>query len=180
MNTGHCLFCGKRLRKTARYDAEYCSGAHRMAARRQREREEKIRAKALLGEPTGGPPVTTFEEEQENRAATAKAQIEADRDALLSRLQTRRVATGLPPLIQNRHTNLMADFFAVKKSIDHYAQLHNEAVTYKRELIAELEQFGEIQTTDSDTGIADVDEILDLPRGSTPDASPHIPSLSPP
>ncbi len=125
MNFEKCGFCRKRIAKTARLDAIYCSPACRMNALRVRNREKRQaeRASAQIKDRCG---------------TDGQAKMAALKAAYLARVQGARLAAGLPNLPEDPWLAAQAEIAVCDKMID--------ALQEKKKAL--VEQVGKLQPPD--------------------------------
>lgn len=123
MNFEKCAFCRKRIPKTARLDAVYCSPKCRMNALRIRKREKRMAERAEA-------------KAKEGKASDAQVRQQAQRAAFLVRIQGARLAAAQPNLVEDQWLNLRAEVAACDKMISYYTEK-------KKHLQAQLERLSE-------------------------------------
>lgn len=123
MNFEKCAFCHKRIPKTARLDAVYCSPKCRMNALRIRKRERRLAERAQA-------------KAKEDKASDVQARMQALRAAFLVRVQGARLAAAQPNLVEDQWLNLRAEVAVCDKMIAYYTEK-------KKVLQAQLERLSE-------------------------------------
>lgn len=106
MNFEKCGFCRKRIPKTARLDAVYCSPGCRMNALRVRKREQRMAERAAA-------------QAKQSQGTDGQAHMAALKAAYLVRVQGARLAAGLPNLPEDPWLTAQAEIAACDKMIDH-------------------------------------------------------------
>ena len=106
MNFEKCGFCRKRIAKTARLDAVYCSPGCRMNALRVRKREKRMSERAAA-------------QAKDSCGSDGQARMAALRAAYMVRLQGARLAGGLPNLAEDPWLATQAEIAVCDKMLDH-------------------------------------------------------------
>jgi hypothetical protein len=106
MNFEKCGFCRKRIAKTARLDAVYCSPGCRMNALRVRKREQRLAERAAA-------------QAKQSQGSDGQAHLAALKAAYLVRVQGARLAAGLPNLPEDPWLTAQAEIAVCDKMIDH-------------------------------------------------------------
>jgi hypothetical protein len=114
MNFEKCGFCHRRIAKTARLDAVYCSPGCRMSALRVRKREQRMAERAAA-------------RAKEGRGTEGQVRLAALKAAYQVRVQGARLAVGLPNLPEDPWLTAQAEIAACDKMIDHL-QEHKKAL----------------------------------------------------
>lgn len=125
MNFEKCGFCRKRIAKTARLDAIYCSPACRMNALRVRNREKRLAERAAA-------------KVKDGCGTDGKAKMAALKAAYLVRVQGARLAAGLPNLPEDPWLATQAEIAACDRMID--------ALQEKKKIL--MEQVGKLSPPD--------------------------------
>lgn len=149
MNFEKCGFCQKRIPKTARMDAKYCSATCRMNALRIRKREKRLAERELA-------------KAKEANASDPQARLAASKAGFLARVAGSRLAAQLPNVKEDPFLTAQAEVFACLAMIAYYEKQKTVLTDRLQKARANRDE-----SLDTNSCVIKRDEPITIPREAT-------------